>query len=362
MQNPPDNLRIKIALDTQILAYLVDNTYPNLTFFIRTLSESPFVDIVCSRFAIYEFIGIRKLEHYLRCLVSETQNKGGQINFSSALKYKNEFDTPELKYVDVYENIKQAVEEELVKIYNDFGIIHESVNIHKDLWEPHQDLVLSTRISKEDSLLLLSSVFPDTLRKEDYLVLFTNDNQFYKALCGDGETEISDKVFQEHGLIKPHTYHLTKVQLYQTGQSCNIIGDSLNEEEIKEFVCKFILEHILNKNKELYVGRIVSCPASMEGKLMCFKLFADELNKDVYVTILSHKLDYLYHHRESLKDFYNITKISDYPYIPNNEVDTSRNISVEIKNKEGEYLSKEDYEKVSENGNLIFINPDTFII
>ncbi|WP_417369847.1 hypothetical protein [Flavobacterium beibuense] len=361
MENPNNNLRIKVALDTQILAYLVDNTYPNLTFFIKILSECPFIDIVCSRFAIYEFIGIRKLEHYLRELVNETKKKGGTVNFSSAIKYKSEFDSPELKYTDAFDKVKESVEKELALIYDDYGIIYESVNIHNDLWKPHQDLVLSTRISKEDSLLLLSSVFPDSLAPEDYLILFTNDNQFYNALCGEKEVETSDRVFEENNLIKPYTYHLKK--LYLKDQSTlNLINPDIEftEDNIRSFTTNFILEHITEKNKKYFLGKIVSCPQKMIGKLMCFKLHAEELSEKIYVTILSNKLEYIYNHKEPLKDFHNGTPIETYPYIPSDE--NSRKISVEVKKKgTEEYLDENDYKKVSENGNLIFIHPDSFL-
>jgi hypothetical protein len=317
MENPPDNLRIKVALDTQILAYLVDNTYPNLTLFIKTLSECPFVDIVCSRFAIYEFIGVRKLEHYLRSLVDETKKKGGDVNFSSAIKYKSEFDSPELKYIDAFSRVKVEVEKELALIYDDYGIIYETVNVHNELWKPHQDLVLSTRISKEDSLLLLSSVFPDTLEKEDYLILFTNDNQFYNALCGEKEVEVSDNVFEENSLVKPQTYHLRKIYL-KNNTVLNLINSDLEltDENIKDFTTNFILEHITEKNIKYFLGKIVPCPKKMFGKLMCFKLIADELKEGFYITILSNNLEYIYNHKEPLQDFYNIKKIENYPYLP----------------------------------------------
>ncbi len=361
MENPTDNLRIKIALDTMLLSYLVDNTYPSLTIFIKALSENPFVDIVCSRFAVYEFIGIRKLEHYLRCLIDKTKKNGGTANLSSAIKFKNEFDTPELKYIEAYTVVKEAVEKELALIENDFGIIYESVNIHNDLWKPHQDLVLSTRISKEDSLLLLSSVFPDCLKKEDHLVLLTNDKQFYNALCGDKEIETSNTVFKENGLIKPYTYHLKRIALNVGRKFINLIDNTMSEDEVKDFINQFIIEHIMERNKKLFLGKIVTCPVNMQGKLMCFKLMAPELVNEIYVTVLSAKLDNIYNHKQRLEHFYNINRIETYPYIPDDQITTSRNISIEIKDKEEEYLSDADYKKVFENGNLVFIHPDSFI-
>lgn len=62
-----DTFKIKVFLDTNILCYLVDNTYPALTSFIDTLNKLPVVDIISSDFVLTEFIGVRKQEHYLRC-------------------------------------------------------------------------------------------------------------------------------------------------------------------------------------------------------------------------------------------------------------------------------------------------------
>lgn len=360
MHKPSENLRIKIALDTQILSYLVDNTYPNLTLFIKELSQNQFVDIICSRFAIYEFIGIRKLEHYLRCLVNETVLKGGKLNFSSAIKYKSEFNTPELKYADTYQSVKEEVEKELSLMYDDFGIVYDNINIHNNLWKPHQDLVLSTRISKEDSLLLLSSIFPDTLYKEDFLVLLTNDKQFHGVFCDDKEIEISNTVFTDNILKKPHIFHLKSIPL-STGRKLNLIDDTISGDEMKTFANQFIVEQIIEKNNKLFLGTIESCPANMQGKLMCFKLVANELLKGIYITVLSEKLEYVYNHKELLENFYNVTQINNYPYIPDAGIDNSRNISIEMKDKEGNYLNDEDYQKLSKNA-LIFIHPDSSLM
>lgn len=364
MENLTDNLRIKVALDTQILAYLIDETYPSLTLFIKALSENPSVDIVCSRFAIYEFIGIRKLEHYLRCLVDETKKKGGQLNLSSALKYKNDFDAPELKYVDTYETVKKAVEQELTKIDNDFGIIYESIDIHNGLWKPHQELVLSTRISKEDSLLLLSSVFPDSLRKEKYLVLLTNDNQFYKALCGEKEIETSNKVFEENGLIKPFTYNLREMTLNEVKTKLNLIdyNSGLTKEDITQFSTNFIVEHIKKKNNSTLLGEVINCACGKElkKKLLCFRLREEqELIENMYLSILTKDFT-LYNHPVKLSDFKCYGDIT-LPY-KSNEDEKSKQISIELLNNKGELLEEVLMQKINSAGNLIFIHPDSYLI
>lgn len=125
------------------------------------------MDIVCSRFVTFEYIGIRKLEHYLRKLYSSTN---GKMNFSSALKYRNEFKAPELDYEQCYESIKLDIEAELTKLNDDYGIQYEDNILHQGLWHPHQELLLSSRISKEDCLVLLSSIFPQDMVRESHSV------------------------------------------------------------------------------------------------------------------------------------------------------------------------------------------------
>ena len=354
--NPPidDNFRIKIALDTQILAYWIDRTYPKLSLFIEELSQSPFVDIVCSRFAIYEFVGIRKVEHYLRCLIYKPTENGAKPNFTSALKYKNEFNNPEIPYSKVFPEIKKAVENELKEIDDLLDIDCDTLTFPNELWEPHQDLVLSTRISKEDSLLLMSSIFNDELKKEDYLVLLTNDKQFYDAI-----EEESGEIFQKHNLTKPKVYSLKEMNI--EGTTINLVSDKKEEEIIKDFTTKFILERIKEKNEKLYIGKVKRCPKKYKGELLCFGLEADTLGNNLYLSVLSEKLEYLYNIKEPLTDFHygREGKRIENTYTPIKENKDSRNISVQVK-VNGDYLNEEDYSKISKTGDLVFIHPDTF--
>ena len=354
--NPPidDNFRIKIALDTQILAYWIDKTYPNLCLFIKELSKSPFVDIVCSRFAIYEFVGIRKVEHYLRCLVYKTTKNGATPNFSSALKYKNEFDNPEIRYLEVSSEIKEKIEEELKQIDNLLDVDYHTLTFPNRLWEPHQDLVLSTRMSKEDSLLLMSSIFNDKLKKEDYLVLLTNDKQFYDSI-----EEESGEIFQRHKLTKPKVYSLKNMNI--EGTTSNLVSDKEEETSIiKNFTTKFILERIKEKNQKLYIGKVKGCPEKYKGELLCFGLEANVLENNLYLSVLSKNLEYLYNIESKLTNFHAKRKaIEEYPYTPIEHIDEkgediSRNISVKVK------VNEEDYSKISKTGDLVFIHPDTF--
>ncbi len=321
---------------------------------MEKLSQSPFVDIVCSRFAIYEFVGIRKVEHYLRCLVYKPTENGATPNFSSALKYKNEFNNPEIRYLEVSSEIKEKIEEELKQIDNLLDVDYHTLTFPNRLWEPHQDLLLSTRMSKEDSLLLMSSIFNDEFKEEDYLVLLTNDGQFYRSIQDE-----SGEIFQKHNLTKPKVYSLKEMNI--EGTTINLVSDKKEEEIIKDFTTKFILERIKEKNEKLYIGKVKRCPENYKGKLLCFGLEADTLENNLYLSVLSEKLEYLYNIKEPLTDFHygREGKRIENTYTPIKENKDSRNISVKVK-ENGDYLNEENYSKISQTGDLVFIHPDTF--
>lgn len=355
---PTSNFKIKIAIDTQILAYLIDKSYPQLNLFFKCLNDCPFVDITCSRFATYEFLEIRKQEHYLRKIHSKANASGSIMNFSSVLRYKRSWSATELPYDVVFEDVKLLVEDELIKANDDFGIDY-GIGLHDDLWGIQQDLVLSSKISKEDSLVLLSSVLPGMGEIERYLLFLTNDDQFYEAYAGKSKMPSVDKVFEEHKVNMPFASKIASISTPLSLNEINLIKDTKTKEEVEAFVRKFLFEHIQIKNKKSLLGKTKPCSASTEGKLLCFELVKESLENNLYVTILSPNLDLLYHHPVELKDFYNVNQIKDYSYIPNESNETSRNISVNLVGADGNYLDKSEWEKLTKTGNLIFIHPDS---
>lgn len=357
---PTSGFIIKIAIDTQILAYLVDKSYPKLNLFFECLKECPFVDITCSRFATYEFAGIRKYEHYLRAIHDKSNSTGGTMNFSSVLKYKNDWSAKELPYQDIFGDIKKKVEDDLKKANDDFGITYNE-GLHDELWGPQQDLVLSSKISKEDSLVLLSSMLPRIGEKEDYLVFLTNDDQFHKSFCGSLKMDSIDQVFEKYGLDKPHVIKIDSLKGPISKSQFNLIAEENTEDEIREFAKKFILEHIKNKNLGTFLGKVKPCPNSKKGELLCFGLERPSLENNIYISILSPNLEFLYNHPVKLVDFFSINQIENYPYIPDDTVNTSKNISVKFVDDHGNFLEEAEWNKLTEPGNLIFLHPDSSI-
>lgn len=354
--------KIKIALDTQLLAYLIDGSYPSFNRFYDCLKNSPFVDLVCSRFVTFEYIGIRKLEHYLHTVYTSS---AGKMNLSSALKYRSEFKAPELDYEQCFEDIKAKIERELQKLNDDFGIQYDNHILHQELWHPHQELLLSSRLSKEDCLVLLSSIFPQEFVKESHSIFLTNDNQFYDSFCGNEDYRMAaiDKVFDDNGLFKPETFNIKKIG--KKGSTIHNLTKPMEDEVVDQFALDFIFEQISIKNKHLILGKTIKCDCSNELKksMLCFDLEDEnELIEKLYTAVLYKEDDEvkIYIHHSEFKDFYHINKIESFPYAVTDDP-ASRHITLLLKEKDGSYLKEGLMKSLSAKNNIVFIHPDNFI-
>jgi hypothetical protein len=351
-----DRFRIKFYLDTNILAYLVDNTYSGLTQTINYLKNSEFADLVSSKYVIFEFVGIRKREHYLQKVLDKSKSSVSErVNISSLLKYKDNFNAPEVKFEDVQADIKTTVETELQNITTNFGIDYSANILHDSLLSPTFDINLSSKVSKEDSLVLTSAVWTDATTKESFVVLASNDQQFFESY----DTSLLNPVFTSHGLTPPVIEHLRDIKLL-SGTKVNLT-DSNDDAILTTFLPSKLTELILAKNKSLYLGKTFPpAGAGFPTDAICFKLQPNTpLNNNIYLTIIGKNLDLIYSVKCPVTDFFNNspTPIATYPFTNAAEV----NIAFTPKDDAtGTPLSLDAaiINRLREEGNLIFINPD----
>lgn len=115
------DFKVRFFLDTNILVYLIDGTHSGLTNALDFLNKSEFADLVSSKFVIFEFVGIRKREHYLKLAVSTNP----KVNISTLLAYGSKgFDVDDIDYYSLQPTIKKNVEKEIEDITNNFGIVY----------------------------------------------------------------------------------------------------------------------------------------------------------------------------------------------------------------------------------------------
>lgn len=349
-----ERFRIRFYLDTNILAYLIDNTYSGLTQTMDYLKKSEFADLVSSKYVIFEFVGIRKREHYLQKVIQKSTSAAGKVNISSLLKYKDRFNAPEVKFEDVQVDIKLVVETELQDIINNFGIDYNANILHDTLLNPTFEINLSSRISREDSLVLTSAVWSDTTTKEEFVLIASNDQDFFDNY----NTAILTPIFAKHGLTPPIVEHLRDLKL-QSGIKVDLTTP-IDDVKLPTFLPDKLKELLIERNQSLFLGKTIPCGngVNFPTNVVCFRLPENtELHNNLYLTIIGRDLDFIYSTKLSVTDFYDQTSIQNYPLLKSVTTDISFR-PMEDPNGTPVALPANVLSRLRESGNLIFINPD----
>lgn len=350
-----ERFRIKFYLDTNILAYLVDNTYSGLTQAILYLKDSAFADLISSKYVVFEFVGIRKREHYLREVVTNSKSAtSGILNMGSLLKYRDNFEAPEVNFDLVQANIKQNVMQELNDIVNNFKIYYDKNIFHDSLLPPTFDITLSSKISREDSLMLTSSIWADVAIKEEFIFLMSNDKDFVKNFTDEN----LDAVFTAHNLSKPHVEHIRSMQ-ESNAHKLNLTNPA-DDMHLATYLPTKLKETIIKKNEQYFLGKTIH-PGNGAGfpvDVICFCLNANiPLSNNIYLTIIGKDLDFIYSTKLPVASFWNQVEITSYPFQDAAPVNISfrplENISGTPSSLPANILIR-----LREVGNLIFINPD----
>jgi hypothetical protein len=353
---PVSNFKVKFYLDTNILSYILDNTYSGVTDTIKILGQLPFVDLVSSRFVVFELAGIRKREHYLREMV-KTQSGTGTLNMSSLLKYKDGYSAPELEFSLIKDQIKQKVEQELQTIVNIHYIDYKGNTLHDELLEPTVELCLSSKISKEDSLVLVSALLPVKQKPESDVSLITKDKQFSEAY---DEFQLQP-FLNSYTLCKPDVEYIKGIALAD-GTNVNLTHPS-DDARLPGFWVEKIKEMLIKKNAHLFLGKTFPphSPGNLPPHCICFKLNANtNLPNNIIVTFISKTLDFIYSIRISVKDFWNTTSIKAYPFVANQVVNISFLAFDADANNEPIPIPANIVSTLREDGHLVFIHPDSF--
>lgn len=349
---PIENFKIKFFLDTNILVFLVNDSHICLTKTINILNESKFVDLVSSNFVIFEFTGVRKKEHYLKEAV-----KNPKVDISTLLKFgASSLDIPEADYDNYKKSIEKEVQDELKKITTDFGIDYSTNILHSKLLSPTLDICLSSKISKEDSLVLASALMPDIDRIEKHMFLLSKDDQFTKAYNSSDLTS----TLANYSLSKPYVENITNIKL-DTGTNVNLTNPS-DESRLDDFFLKKIFQEIIKKNTDILLGYTFTPNGSnFPQDAMCFKLNINtNLPKDIFITFIANDLSFIYTTKHSIKDFWlNGSSIGSYPFVTQDE--SNNNISFKVSDDNNNPLDQKIMSKLRLEGNAVFIHPDSNI-
>jgi hypothetical protein len=354
------NFKANFFLDTNILSYLVDKTFTGLNSSVKFFVESEFVTLSSSRFAIFEFVKIRKKEHFLRVILEKTKSKkSGKVNLSSLLRYTDSYSHNGITYSTEGSAIKRKVWAELRRINTEFQLDYENNDLHPLVWKPTFDLYLSSVISGEDTLITISSIFPSIHKKETDLHLITNDEQFVKAHSDIIYNRKIKNSYRINDLIMPTIIDIGKF-------TCNNLTVNLtnkrDDNRAKKIVLEKIKEIILSKNKDFYIGKTISVPAKAPQNVICFELPSNSvLHNNVHLVFIGKDLNFYYTTKSPITNFLDNMNPLVYPY---QRITPSRlAFTLQESNDEGIPLVYQAgmLQELRKSGNFIFIHPDTLL-
>lgn len=374
---------IRIFLDTNILSFYIDKDYASLNRALEILADSDFAVLLSSEAVLLELANVRKRFHHIQAVKSkfpkEVDNKPknnsitfriaqffitlGRTNLSPSMDIKKISETikksedcAELPYLDIKDDIKIKVLQEINDLKRDPKIEYDNNKFHAEMYEKSAEICLSSTISRHDSLVLISALLPEILKPETHILILTKDKDFTMAFKDFGLEE----TLKNLGLVKPIIERITSLSL-TTGKQTQIDLTNIQiEEDISNFWIKKLIELILQKNKSLFLGYtyVPSDLSTSPANCVDFKLQANTpLNNNANLTIISRNLDFVYNVKVPITEFWNNSRINTYSFI-HNEI---RNISFTSFDYEGDIevpTKPKIITRLRENGHLVFLQPE----
>ena len=239
--------KIPIYLDTNILVNYIDNTYPLLNESIFFLQTCPFVELRSSHYVKFEFVEVRKI------ILFSMKVRGTLPPKEERYKIKQTWLLDGHDYSEYSNDIESQVMEELMTISDNLNIVFDDHVLHEKLIVPTSELVLRTKLSREDSLVLTSSVTPQKDQYLNYVVILTLDKQFYTAACAIKSDII--KLFSHPQAGVPQIMNAHNIQCKSGGTVYDLTRKDGNfKEEVHCIWRNIILELIKDKNKNNFAG------------------------------------------------------------------------------------------------------------
>lgn len=255
--------KIDFFLDTNILVDYIQGENLNLVNSLEYLARCKFVNLHSSHYVEFEFTEVMKRKEFYKIVhgeypPKETTNSNANIwqrfkhlfckNISvKHYGHKNWKDSG-YDYLEYKDKVGQIVKEQISKLRNDLHINFDDHVLHEKLVETTCEIVLETKISREDSMVLVSCVHPEPDKFLSYCVILTNDNQYFKAYNSSKKT--IDEIFEKHQIPQAPNFINAKDIKRENLYSQNAI-------DITHFWNGILLEFIKEKKALEYLGHTI---------------------------------------------------------------------------------------------------------
>ena len=236
-----DNIfKVDFFLDTNILVDYVQGENQLLTQSLDYLAKCPFVTLRSSHYVEFEFAEVRKKNEFFKTAHGRYPNKTHEDR--SVKNYgTKDWKDGDVDYLTYKDAIQLEVEQNLNLLKNNLNIDFDDHVLHENLVKTTCKIVLQTKISREDSMVLVSCMYPTPKDRLLYCVILTNDKQYNDAY--NSSKECVDKILGQDEVCLPQFFCLKDIP----DQKLNIIA----------FWNKIICTFIKDKNASDYVGHTV---------------------------------------------------------------------------------------------------------
>lgn len=265
----PPTFKAYIYLDTNILEDYLEKTYPLLNKCIDFLSQCPFVTLHASHYVEYELTEVRKLRLFEHMVDPYSEpNRKEQASIKANWVYKGH------KYEKYKDVIKRQVMDEIDDLKFNHNISFDDNVLHDDLLNPVKELALSSTISREDSMVMTSAVFPDYNVYIKKCALISADSQFVDSIkkCNSEVKKTMDGL----GTDTPVFLYAKQLRSSFFSKKLNLYKDD-SSEDVESFMKKVVLDLICEMNaKTLFATTTHYTPKGKVSRYLYLKMLRKE--------------------------------------------------------------------------------------
>ena len=257
-----EQFKLNIYLDTNILVDYIESASSVLVESLDFLAQSAFVILRSSHYVEYEMTEVRKKRLFYYKVRNRYPLKG-----ESLAEIKQTWELDGKKYDEFREEITQTVISEFGMLEEKLGVRFDDHVLHNKLIYPTRDLCLATKVSREDSMVMVSCMYPNQDELLEYGVLMSNDKQYISASV-QSKDKINE-VFQKYGIHLPVL--LNAKELNNGSELLNMLEDKdIDKENLHSFWTVFLLNLIRKKNQKTYLGHTIKIGKSKRAADLVF--------------------------------------------------------------------------------------------
>lgn len=328
--------KVDIFLDTNILDdYLISNQ-DKVNKSLKFLSQCPYVKLISSQYIKYELTELLKVQYFKNevknTLILDPKEKNN---------IKQDWKIDGQSYIDYKDEIANLVKKAFQKIELELDINFEDLKLHDKIVAPTCDMCLTSKVSKEDSLVTISCMFPENDYSTNFAGLLSNDGQYFSAFKESKDN--IESVFKRYGLNVPHF-----ISTKSLGGKFNIYENEISDDELNQIWQSVILDLINEKNRNSLMGTTYKFGnKGVAGQCIYIDLGEKpEILEHEWITIIPKDLS-IKEITIKKEDYWSMGKVITLPYTFESEH------KVSFKPKNGE-IKPDELELLRENGNLVF--------